>query len=334
MPPIGWYLAQGMIPLGEDSSDDDEGPAELPDGRLVCGPHGRVVCHRCCVDFSFMEERFLRSGSAFYDAAFYSESDDDAFSDTEPAFVPRGESARVVDDDRKPKRGSGRVFPAKFQPPSTSVTPQELFSGRMKFMEVKRFTLHDDPRTGLIYTDGACSENGQTDPKAGWAFWHGLSLSGDKLCADGRLEKKGPFGDEAAQTSNRAELRAVIAALRFRYWPGENFRKLVIATDSEYIVEGATNWARKWAADNWTRRAAPRSRQRTDVKNKDLWLALLGEVEKYKDDGMEVLFWRIPRDWNTVADAAAKGAAASDRNAPDEWRDVMGINIGFKSLLS
>ncbi|KAJ2976158.1 hypothetical protein NUW58_g8160 [Xylaria curta] len=54
--PRGWYLAQGLIPLGEDSSDDDEGPCELPNGRLVCGPHGLVVCGRCCMDFSFMED--------------------------------------------------------------------------------------------------------------------------------------------------------------------------------------------------------------------------------------------------------------------------------------
>jgi ribonuclease HI len=35
-------------------------------------------------------------------------------------------------------------------------------------------------------------------------------------CTYFRLENEGPFGDPSPQTSNRAELRAVIAALRFR----------------------------------------------------------------------------------------------------------------------
>ncbi|KAK3349191.1 hypothetical protein B0T25DRAFT_547406 [Lasiosphaeria hispida] len=60
--------------------------------------------------------------------------------------------------------------------------------------------------------------------------------------------------------------------------------------------------------------------------NKDLWEALLGEVERYKDEGMAVEFWRIPRERNTVADAAAKEAAAKE-DAPNEWTEVMGINF-------
>lgn len=30
---------------------------ELPDGKLVCTPHQLVICGKCCVDYSFMEER-------------------------------------------------------------------------------------------------------------------------------------------------------------------------------------------------------------------------------------------------------------------------------------
>lgn len=133
------------------------------------------------------------------------------------------------------------------------------------------------------------------------------------------MEKKGPFGDDALQTSNRAELRAIIAALRFRYWPGEGFHTLVIATDSEYAVEGATKWARSWIRNGWVKRGG------VAVKNRDLWEALLGEIEKYKEeDGMAVQFWRIPREWNTVADVAAKQAAAEE-DAPNEWTEVIGM---------
>jgi ribonuclease HI len=133
----------------------------------------------------------------------------------------------------------------------------------------------------------------------------------------GRLEKKGPFGDDGDQTSNRAELRAVIAALRFRHWTGEGFHTLVIATDSAYTAEGSTKWAKTWVKNGWTTHTG------AEVKNKDLWTALLGEVERWKDEGMAVQFWRIPREWNDVVDAAAKTACV-EMDAPNRWEDVLG----------
>jgi ribonuclease HI len=131
---------------------------------------------------------------------------------------------------------------------------------------------------------------------------------------------KGPFGEDSVQTSNRAELHAVITALRFRYWPGEGFKTLVVATDSEYVAEGATKWAKKWVQNGWTTSSG------AEVKNRDLWEALLGEVERYKDEFMAIQFWRIPRELNTVADSAAKEIAAKG-NAPARWVDMFGFNI-------
>lgn len=118
------------------------------------------------------------------------------------------------------------------------------------------------------------------------------------------LEEKGPAGEEFSQTSDRAELRAVIGALRFRHWVGEGFKSLVIATDSEYVAEGANCWVKNWLRNNWRTNYGP-------VKNKDLWQALLGEFERWEDRGLRIKFWRIPREWNSEADSAAKEAAAS-----------------------
>ncbi|EPE06079.1 rnase h domain protein [Ophiostoma piceae UAMH 11346] len=315
--PRGWYLAQGLIPLGYSSSDDEEGPCELPNGRLVCGPHGLVSCHRCCSDYSFVDDVLSHAGDEDDE-----DDEDDSIVDSSdvPSHGPGDEDMHYDGGwDEEMRKGTGRDFPAKFVPPSASVTPLDLFSGRKAHMLVTRYTLQNDPGTALIHTDGACLNNGQPDPKAGWGFWHGLNPSGKRLVVTGRLEKKGPFGDDYAQSSNRAELRAVIAALGFRHWPGEGFRTLVIATDSEYVVEGSTKWAKTWVQNGWKTRAGP-------VKNKDLWVALLGQVEGFKEGGMVVKFWRIPRDWNTVADAAAKDAAAKE-DAPNEWSRVFGVNI-------
>jgi ribonuclease HI len=60
------------------------------------------------------------------------------------------------------------------------------------------------------------------------------------------LENQGPHGEIEAQTSNRAELRALIGALQFRLWHNEGFNCRVTATDSSYTVDGATDWMWKW----------------------------------------------------------------------------------------
>lgn len=107
----------------------------------------------------------------------------------------------------------------------------------------------------------------------------------------------------------------MIAALRFRHWPGEGFTSVVIATDSEYVVEGATQWVRSWVYWDWT------TVQGHPVKNRDLWEMLLGEIEWWDAEGFCVRFWRIPREWNRSADGAARTAAARAANVP-AWQDV------------
>ncbi|KAH8657301.1 ribonuclease H-like domain-containing protein [Ilyonectria robusta] len=204
------------------------------------------------------------------------------------------------------RRGTGRVLPTKFVPPSPACTPDSLFPlgiSHQAIPEVTRFIRRDDPKQFLIYTDGSCLNNGQANPKAGWAFVFRPASTTPAGIISGRLENNGPFGDEHGQTSNRAELRAVLAALRFRHWVGEGFSTLVLATDSEYVAKGATEWIRGWVRNGWTTRTG------ADVKNKDLWEMLLGEAERWQDRGLAIQFWRIPRELNVEADRAAKEAA-------------------------
>jgi len=84
-------------------------------------------------------------------------------------------------------------------------------------------------------------------------------------------------------------------------------------------VEGITNWVRGWLARDWnTRAGAP-------VQNKDLWLALLGEIEDFAPRGLTVKFWRIPREWNTKADQSAK--AAAEEEPPDRFLRIAGVLV-------
>lgn len=131
--PLGWYLAQGLIPLGPSSSDDEEGPCVLPDGRTVCGPHGREVCHRCTTDYSILNEDLDTP------------TDSDATGDEENESEERvnHEIDGTLEDilapfEPKMRRGTGLVFPTRFFPPSPTITPGELFSGRRQFMALTR----------------------------------------------------------------------------------------------------------------------------------------------------------------------------------------------------
>ena len=133
--PRGWYLAQGLIPLTESSSDDDEGPCELPDGRLVCGPHGLVTCYKCCVDYSFMDD-VLSHGSE--DEDMDEEEEDDDWN-SQGSSAGRSNNLPHSGPVLRLRRGTGQNFPAKFVPPSASATPLELFSGRKAHMLVTRY---------------------------------------------------------------------------------------------------------------------------------------------------------------------------------------------------
>lgn len=53
---------------------------------------------------------------------------------------------------------------------------------------------------------------------------------------------------------------------------------------------------------------------------------LLGEVEMANEKGLSVRFWKIPREWNLDADAAAKDAALEGEASP-EWLDVLGLPL-------
>ncbi|KAH6697558.1 hypothetical protein F5X68DRAFT_257700 [Plectosphaerella plurivora] len=202
----------------------------------------------------------------------------------------------------KMKRGTGEAFPSKFATAPTS-RPDDLFHAvHLKRSQLSRFVCRNDRKKILVYTDGACANNGQPNPRGGWALVWGPQNETSSRTTWGRLEDEGPFGDHVMATSNRAELRAVITALRMCDWRTEGFTSIVIATDSSYAADGATTWVKNWISNGWMTRAGK------PVVNRDLWEALLGEVERWSSRGLLVEFWKIPRELNTRADTAAKDA--------------------------
>ena len=108
----------------------------------------------------------------------------------------------------------------------------------------------------LVYTDGGC------DPKknaiGAWAF---VAVPPGKTLEHAVSKSGGMCGT----TNNRMELLAVISALE----EVEIGPRVIITSDSEYVVKGATAWVDGWVKKGWkTYAGAP-------VKNRDLWERLM-----------------------------------------------------------
>ncbi|KAK4656434.1 hypothetical protein QC762_310780 [Podospora pseudocomata] len=207
------------------------------------------------------------------------------------------------------RKGAGLVFPTEFTHPSASATPTDLFKVFRPKNGLLKYVHRTDAFTALIFIAGTCPDRRTPDPKAGWALVHARAPARPIT-----QKSKRPFGDDGSQTSNRAELRAALATLRFEFGPNEEgFRTLVIVINSKYVVEGSTTWAETWIEKQW------KTSEGEDVANRDLWEALLGEIEKAKERNMAVQFWKIPKEWNVDAhDAAMK---ATEQPAADSFQD-------------
>lgn len=102
----------------------------------------------------------------------------------------------------------------------------------------------------VMYTDGACKGN------PGPGGWGVLLRYGDK--------QKELHGGEPETTNNRMELMAAIAGLEALRTPC----KVVLTTDSRYVMDGITQWMANWKKRGW------KTASKQPVKNVDLWQRL------------------------------------------------------------
>ena len=109
-----------------------------------------------------------------------------------------------------------------------------------------------------IATDGACKGN---PGPGGW----GAVLR----AADGRERELS--GAESPTTNNRMELMAAIEGLNALKRPC----RVILSTDSRYVMDGLTKWIKGWQKNGW------RTAARQPVKNAELWQALLAAAKPH-----------------------------------------------------
>lgn len=108
-----------------------------------------------------------------------------------------------------------------------------------------------------IFSDGSCLGN---PGPGGWGAllrWRG--------------HEKELSGGASETTNNRMELTAAIEALTALKKPS----KIILTTDSRYVIQGINEWMDNWVARGW------KTASKAPVKNKDLWQALHQSIQPH-----------------------------------------------------
>mgnify|MGYP005728798115 FL=1 len=139
----------------------------------------------------------------------------------------------------------------------------------------------------IIYTDGACKGN---PGPGGWGVL--ILLENEQIELSGGSKET---------TNNQMELTAVIKALNFF----EKKIKVDLYTDSKYVMDGITDYIKKWKINGW------QTANKKPVKNMNLW-KILDELNNLHDI-----------NWNWV-----KGHSGNSEN---EKADAL-ANLGIENL--
>lgn len=96
----------------------------------------------------------------------------------------------------------------------------------------------DESDAVIVYTDGACINNGKEGATAGIGVFWGENHP-DNVCE--RLSGR--------QTNNRAEILAAKQAIKQAKQKG--VKNLVLKTDSGFCINGITSWIHGWKRNGW-----------------------------------------------------------------------------------
>ena len=119
----------------------------------------------------------------------------------------------------------------------------------------------------VLHLDESCLGNGQAGATPGGAG--GLI----EIRAGRSIERRDFFIHAPDTTNNRMALAGAIAALQLLAGKGRRLRVLVVS-DSEYLVKGMREWVPAWMARGWTRKGGA-------IENLSLWQTLVASARKH-----------------------------------------------------
>ena len=119
----------------------------------------------------------------------------------------------------------------------------------------------------VLHLDESCLGNGRAGDNPGGA-------GGLVEVRTGRgIERRDFYLHAPSTTNNRMALAGAIAALQLLAGKGNRLRVLLVS-DSEYLVKGIREWAPAWKARGWVRKGGT-------IENLELWRALWGSLDKH-----------------------------------------------------
>ncbi|KAK6498278.1 hypothetical protein TWF506_004517 [Arthrobotrys conoides] len=297
-------------------------------GRAVC-PHRLRRCDICCVDYTSIPGIPL-------DKRRRNKEDD------ERVFIRVGETARFIpQSDAQITHFSLRPAGQILQPscmqenPFSPTTPDQLASHYCRNCELtwlegqegseaarshpSHHTFYHEyqgtSRSLLVYIDGACHDNGSPLAKGAIGVYFGPqsdhnisrlldnnSITSQSVEAEAAIAtmhyvrtvivpKRKTFFQSVAQ---RTSLNAIRVAIRFR---------LIIATDSSYLVECICKHSKQWEYSEPEQ--VYRNQHGRVIANSQAFHRIFDERDKLSMVGIQVEWYHVPRRFNVQADGLA-----------------------------
>jgi ribonuclease HI len=119
----------------------------------------------------------------------------------------------------------------------------------------------------VLHLDESCLGNGRAGSTPGGAG--GLI----EARAAGAIQRRDFYLHDPDTTNNRMALIGATVALKLLSAKGKRLR-VVMVSDSEYLVKGMREWVPGWMRRNWTRKAGP-------IENLELWQDLVSAARQH-----------------------------------------------------
>jgi ribonuclease HI len=153
----------------------------------------------------------------------------------------------------------------------------------------------------VLHLDESCLGNGREgeNPGGGAGLFEARSRGG-------RIERRDFYLHEPATTNNRMALKGATRALEILGGKGVRLRVLMVS-DSQYLVRGVREWMDSWASRGWTRKGGL-------IENLELWKRLYA-VRAMHDVQWTWLRGHARHPKNEYADRLAVRAAREQRSS-------------------
>jgi len=177
----------------------------------------------------------------------------------------------------------------------------------------------------IVHLDESCLGNGREGENPGG----GAGLI-EARTSRRRIERRDFYISSPATTNNRMALSGAIAALQLLFRKGKRMRVLMVS-DSEYLVKGMREWTPGWVGRGWKRKGGT-------IENLELWQALVASARLHE------VQWTWVRGHhghpkNEYADQLAVSAAREQKTSEgivesgfDEWvktKQARGLFPGY-----